>query len=108
MGAVAGQCPPPDELDRLLAEQLSGPQRDAVEAHVESCSPCQERLDRRVGSPPALSASRAGGPHEGATLEPDAGFLDRLGQLPPWSPAPGQEAERPSAADWLEDGRLGQ
>ena len=45
MGAVVGQCPPPDELNRLLTEQLSGPERDAVEAHIEVCSACQERLE---------------------------------------------------------------
>ena len=75
MAAVAGQCPPPDELDRLLAERLSGPARDAVEAHVESCSACQGWLDRRVGTPPALSAARPRGPHDDSTLAPDAGFL---------------------------------
>jgi hypothetical protein len=107
MGAVAGQCPPPDDLDRLLGEQLSGPERDAVEAHVESCSACQGWLDRRVGTPEALSASRPPSFHEDPTPQPDAEFLGRLGQLPSWAPAPGPGAGPPSAAEWLEGGRLG-
>jgi hypothetical protein len=107
MGVVTGRCPPPDELDRLLAEQLGGPEYDAVEAHVESCLACQAWLDRRVGTPPALAAPRAGGRHEDATPEPDAGFLDRLERLQPPGPRPGVVGP-PPAGDWLENGRLGQ
>jgi hypothetical protein len=110
MGAVASHCPPPDQLDRLLAEQLSDPERDAVEAHVERCSACQERLDRRVGPPAALSVTWFGGDRGGAPPEPDDDFLEQLKQLSQWAAAPASGALPSSVAtaDWLENGRLGQ
>lgn len=37
MGADVSQCPPPRQLERLLAEDLGGPERDDVESHVELC-----------------------------------------------------------------------
>jgi hypothetical protein len=103
MGAEVSLCPPPRQLERLLAEELGGPERDSVEAHVERCSSCQDQLTRLVGTPPAPSGSRAGGRPGGATPEPAGDFLDRLKQ------PPRDEAHPPaSVADWLENGRLGQ
>src|SRR4051812_27293443 len=55
-------CPDPEELQRLIEERL-GPVREAeIEAHVETCQPCQDQLER-------LPARRAkekddGAPHE--------------------------------------------
>jgi serine/threonine protein kinase len=102
MGAVAGQCPPPDELDRLLTEQLSGPERDALEAHIEDCSSCQERLDHLVGTSPALSAG-ARAIRAPAGPEPNAEFLNRLKQVPTQAQAP-----LPPPAEGLESNYLGQ
>jgi len=38
------ECIAPEQLQRLLAEQLSEPERTDLEAHVDSCARCQERL----------------------------------------------------------------
>jgi serine/threonine protein kinase len=106
MGAVAGQCPPLDELDRLLAERLSDAERDAVEAHVESCSSCQQWLDSRVGTPATLTVPVPDESRQDPVPEPDPAFLDRLKRLSSQGPplAPPEIA----FAAWLENGRLGQ
>jgi serine/threonine protein kinase len=101
MGAVTGRCPPPDVLERLLAEQLDGPERDSVEGHVEGCSTCQEWLDHRTLSPPAVSAGAAAA-RGAVTPQPDAAFLEKMGRLAQPAAAP------PRVEDWLESGRLGQ
>jgi serine/threonine protein kinase len=99
MGADVNVCPVPRELERLLAEQLGGPDRDAVEAHVERCSSCQDRLDRLIGASPA-----PGGSVSDSSFEPDDDFLSRL-KVPPRATGPSSAA---SAVDLLEFKRLGQ
>ena len=42
MAADQNRCPAPGVLEGLLAERLSGAERDRVETHVESCAACQE------------------------------------------------------------------
>jgi tRNA A-37 threonylcarbamoyl transferase component Bud32 len=39
-------CPSPEQLSRLLAEQLADPDRDLVEGHVQDCARCQDTLAR--------------------------------------------------------------
>jgi tRNA A-37 threonylcarbamoyl transferase component Bud32 len=120
MAADLSRCPSLGELESLLAERLSSPQRDTVENHVEGCPPCQEQLARLSSgalSPVTLppSASASGGP-DGPDLEPQESFLVRLRELPPPPRvAPGggrplpEGATRPLSAEaWLERGRLGQ
>jgi serine/threonine protein kinase len=41
-----GDCPSHTLLQELLAEQLPDSQREALEAHVEVCSVCQQTLER--------------------------------------------------------------
>jgi serine/threonine protein kinase len=105
MGADVSPCPPRLQLERLLAEQLGGPERATVEAHVESCSTCQDRLDRLIGAPPPVSSAPRTGIRPGdAAPEPGDAFLDRLKQR-----SPSHDVPPPSAvAGWLENGRLGQ
>jgi eukaryotic-like serine/threonine-protein kinase len=43
-------CPPPDVLERLLAEQLEDAESAAVTAHVEECPQCQLGLERLTGA----------------------------------------------------------
>ncbi len=38
-------CPPREELESLLANELSGPEEESLEAHVAGCTACQLRLD---------------------------------------------------------------
>ena len=107
MDAVVGNCPSLQQLEMLLAEQLDGPERDAVEGHVEHCSACQDQLDSRVGTSPVLSAIQGGGRDRDATPEPDDTFLDRLRQMQPGASAPELDATRISAVEFLQDRRLG-
>src|ERR1051326_4173514 len=50
-------CSPFDLRDYFLRE-LSGPQQRRVEAHVKSCPPCREELDRLSTTQAALFAVR--------------------------------------------------
>jgi hypothetical protein len=56
-------CPPLEQLECLLSEQLAEPERGAVEAHVEGCAACQQALGRMAGGPADRSGERpaAGG-----------------------------------------------
>jgi len=106
MSRNVGPCPPADDLERLLAEQLSTAERETVEMHVEGCSTCQDRLDRMSGTPPRAARQQA--PNAGQWPEPSAEFLRRLRETPPPS------ASRSSASDFLDinaawhGGRVGQ
>jgi tRNA A-37 threonylcarbamoyl transferase component Bud32 len=91
MTASAGGCPSPDQLERLLGEELADADRTAVESHVETCTACQERLERLAASTvppatPATDSARGGAPGP----EPGEDFLERLRRLPP--PVPGTGA----------------
>jgi hypothetical protein len=44
------RCPSTEELRRLLADGLSGPEAEAVEAHVEVCAACQQALEQLTGN----------------------------------------------------------
>src|SRR5947209_3315624 len=97
MAADASRCPSPAELERLLGEQLADADRTAVEAHVETCPRCQERLEGMVAPAVPLFAPPAGASPAGP--EPDAAFLDRLRQLPPPATRIGDHAGPPAAGD---------
>src|SRR5262249_28263753 len=59
-----------------LADDLPGPEAQAVEAHVEACAGCQQALEQLTAALPA-----GWGP---ATLgQPSADFLRRLAKDPP-------------------------
>jgi WD40 repeat protein/serine/threonine protein kinase len=66
-------CPPPDQLRRLVDDELDAAEDAAVAAHVEGCGACQRRLEQLV--------SDGGGPGPpGPPGPPDAGdaLLERL------------------------------
>ncbi|HSQ58331.1 MAG TPA: protein kinase, partial [Gemmata sp.] len=83
MAASVSGCPSAEDLERLLSEELSDTDLTAVEAHVETCADCQQRLERLVT--PTASATR---PPSGLTTSDLPGgaaneaFLKRLRQLP--------------------------
>src|SRR5262245_27046398 len=95
MSPDLGRCPPADDLERLLAEELSAPARETVELHIEQCTTCQDRLER-LSSEPARSvetrATAVAGP------EPRAEFLRKLRDTPP----PRASASGPWGADFLD------
>jgi serine/threonine-protein kinase len=76
------RCPSPDALRRLLAEQLTGAETDAVEAHLQSCTACQQHLERLT------------------TSETAEDFLHRIRQEPPAVIRPPQSAQaEPTTVD---------
>src|SRR5262245_54215246 len=79
------RCPSPDDLRRLLADELSSPEAETVEAHLEGCADCRQALEQLT----AESRHATGGP---ADLPED--FLRRLQEQPPdgAGPAPDPEA----------------
>jgi tRNA A-37 threonylcarbamoyl transferase component Bud32 len=98
-------CPSPEQLGRLLAEELPAAEREAVAAHVESCRACQETLEgltalsARAFDPPPPSACPGDGARAAATVDcprPGAGlrFLDRLLTV-----APAADPAGPTSAD---------
>jgi tRNA A-37 threonylcarbamoyl transferase component Bud32 len=42
-------CPSPERLQQFLADQLVGPEADALETHLEGCSSCQQVLEQWTG-----------------------------------------------------------
>jgi serine/threonine protein kinase len=77
-----------------LADWLSGPEAQAVEAHVESCASCQEALERLTGG--TVTPKKEGSP---SGSESGGAFLRRLeGEAPtgPWA-SPGTDASPGSA-----------
>ena len=56
-------CPSPEQLRRLLAEELDDAERDPLECHIEGCAACQgalEELSRAL----VRQGERSGSRHE--------------------------------------------
>src|SRR5262245_61021415 len=68
------RCPPPELLRRLLADELSGPEAESVEAHVEVCADCQQALEQLTATVDRRAT---------AATDDGLNFLRRLGQEPP-------------------------
>src|SRR5262245_54585817 len=100
VGADVSICPAPGLLERLLAEQLDVSDHSALEAHVEQCSACQDRLDVLVGVMLEPSVHRVGELSESAAPEPGPEFLSRLKLLP--------KEENSQSVDGLDYKQLGQ
>src|SRR5262245_30524631 len=95
------RCPPREHLSRLLAEQLTPAEGDALESHLAGCDACQAALAAlsdgedtprwcRLARPPAdrpglLSALRHAPPGPGLTptLALTPGAPDRAWDAPP-------------------------
>src|SRR5437667_5370223 len=97
MAADLSACPSARSLERLLAEQLTGTERDSVETHVELCAPCQERLESLVAATFRQSAPAAGRARE-PEPQPGEGFLSRLRELSPPRADASHRAPPPPAA----------
>ncbi len=76
-------CPSSEQLQRLLADRVAGPEAEAVEAHVETCAGCQQALEQLARSPDARMGR---GP--GSRSQSDGDFLRRLERRPPAGPWP--------------------
>src|SRR5262245_9454744 len=81
MGAITSACPSAVVLQRLLTDELAGPDRETVELHVEICVTCQAELERLVADTPGRDGSSVVSQPD---LEPNLGaaFLSKLKELP--------------------------
>jgi hypothetical protein len=99
MAASAARCPSPEELEWLLGEALADADRTVVEAHIQTCSACQQRLERLIAPTelPARPPTVLGGGDPQARVEPDPSFLERMRQLPlPSATSPEADEHAPS------------
>jgi serine/threonine protein kinase len=83
----ASRCPSAEELERFLGDEFSDADRTTIEAHVETCASCQERLERLVTPTAPVYRSPVVAVNGTLAQEPDEAFLQRLRELPPGSPA---------------------
>jgi RNA polymerase sigma-70 factor (ECF subfamily) len=84
-----GPCPSPDQLERLLEEELSPAELRAVSAHVAACAICQAALERLTdddgpGPAPPAPTINAHPP----LPEPSRAFFGRLKQAVAPAPPP--------------------
>ena len=95
-------CPPRENLDRLLRDELPGVELSAIAEHVERCARCQEELDQlgRAEVEPEVRLLRGAGGDAApvpASEEFDA-FLSRIGRelaSPDEPSAPGRSRPTP-------------
>jgi serine/threonine protein kinase len=72
-------CPKETELQAWLAHSLDGPTVGAVGAHVKTCRPCQQAVERLLGDTTCAPRSVV---HE-ASAEPTAAFVSASDSAPP-------------------------
>jgi WD40 repeat protein len=77
-------CPSAQELEQLLADQLSEPLKSEVETHVEGCAACRYRLERLANDTPLDEALAAACGHAGQPSGADFSFLDAVQQALAW------------------------
>jgi WD40 repeat protein len=87
---MTSPCPPVDQLERLLAEQLGAAEDAALSAHVEGCAACQQRLEMLL-APAGDLGPRAGLPRP----DPEDTLLREIVLRGPDAPA----EEPPGAPD---------
>jgi WD40 repeat protein/serine/threonine protein kinase len=90
------RCPSHEQLARLLAEQTSPPEQDALARHVEACASCQEKLARLTGGSDTASWQRGAHPPRGVPAEDEV--VRRLKQMPPAPEQTRPEGAAPGAA----------
>ncbi len=89
-------CPSPDQLRRLLFDELGVIQENTIGDHVERCIRCQESLERLtddVVRPERLPSSN-GLSEDPVELEVDPGFLHALKSVRPRDVLSGLDLER--------------
>jgi hypothetical protein len=84
------RCPSLEQLQRLLADQLSGSEAETLERHVESCAACQQALEQLTTAgaasptrPWELGAAGAPEPQPARGDGPDVAFVRQLEQAVP-------------------------
>ncbi len=94
-----GHCPTREQLQQLLAEQLSEALREAIETHVEACGACQETLARLNEEGGQIDPRLLGGSPAVPLPASEADFVRHLGENPsgPADPA-SAPTDRPGPA----------
>ena len=97
---MTDSCPCEAELDRLLADQLTNGEEEAIAAHLIDCAECQERLEHLTHGKVALTAlpdgigqSRANEPTPTRVLERVARILPAQARLLAQQHRPTSEGE---------------
>jgi WD40 repeat protein len=72
------ECPSSEQLRQWLADGQSGPEAEAVEAHVEACADCQQAVEDLLGNAGGRTAREPDGREEVS-----GDFLRRLERDPP-------------------------
>jgi serine/threonine protein kinase len=110
-GNPMNACPPLEKLELLLADKLGGADRDAVEAHVETCSSCQQQLDSCSPTPSLLQSAviavMPSDDNSDAALQPNERFVQRLRQIRIDSATVQANVAPVIGAEWLSNRRLG-
>ncbi|MHC5539011.1 WD40 repeat domain-containing serine/threonine protein kinase, partial [Singulisphaera rosea] len=73
-------CPTPDQLRRLLADQLGEAQDTSIGDHVERCAQCQQSLERLTASDFRPDSQLAASGVATAPVDVDQVFLHELKQ----------------------------
>jgi hypothetical protein len=95
-------CPSAEQLQRMLADALTTPDAEAVEAHVAACASCQqvlERLAARDAVPRPAASEPATQP--AAVPDHDEAFLRQVAAAPPWV-RPASPQAPPASRDVLD------
>jgi serine/threonine-protein kinase len=82
------RCPFPDDLRRLLSDELSATDAQDIEAHLETCAGCQQQLERLT------------------TPETEEAFLRRLQEQPPPRSPPTPPPALPETRSFAPTGQL--
>jgi WD40 repeat protein/tRNA A-37 threonylcarbamoyl transferase component Bud32 len=85
-------CPPRDRLALLLAEQLSEAEAGPIEAHLETCTHCQETL-AELASPDQAARAEANLHPPVPGRDPRPEFLRRLREVNPDADDPGRTSD---------------
>jgi serine/threonine-protein kinase len=92
-------CPSPQRLQQFLVDQLPADEALALEAHIETCQPCQQALEQMVAvaQPPTIDQGEP--PTGGGRRTDDAAFLQRLAAAPLRRTTAGARAKGEMAAN---------
>jgi formylglycine-generating enzyme required for sulfatase activity/tRNA A-37 threonylcarbamoyl transferase component Bud32 len=96
-------CPSAEQLQRLLADQLNGPEGRVIESHVQACPACQEALEQLTAA--ADGPVRSSAAQDSLTKPPEDApedFLRRLQQLAAqrtWAGAPPEDFQETLRTD---------
>jgi tetratricopeptide (TPR) repeat protein len=94
-------CPSPEQLQRLLAEELDDTERDPLECHIEGCAACQGALEELSRALVHEGERTQGGDRSRSRHEPGSAFLRWLKREVPDTAAGGEGQDSKDTASSL-------